>query len=125
MQFTSIVALISALAATSVQAAPTPAAAPVAVASLEERQALIAYIRFYGGNGCQEPWIEDTVFQQNDQCLNNSFAGPYNSFDIQTNAFTKTIRLYATTACGQGNYIDILPGRTGCFSGKINSYSFI
>jgi hypothetical protein len=46
MQFTSIVALVSALAATSVQAAPA------ATTALESRQALIAYIRFYGGGGC-------------------------------------------------------------------------
>ena len=87
MQFSSIVALITALAATSVQAAPAAAPAP---ASLEQRQALIAYLRFYGGTGCQEPWIEDTVFQQNDQCLPQTFSGAYNSFNVQNNAFTKT-----------------------------------
>lgn len=87
MHFTNIIALISALAATSVQAAPALAA------SLEQRQALIGYIRFYGGNGCQEPWIEDTVFQQNDQCLNQTFAGPYGSFNVQTNAWTRTSKL--------------------------------
>ena len=82
MQFTNIIGLLTVIAATSVQAAPG--------ASLEERQATIAYIRFYAGTGCQEPWLEDTVFQQGDKCLSNTYTGPYGSFFIQTNSFTRT-----------------------------------
>jgi hypothetical protein len=82
MQLTSIIALFTAIAASGVKALPS--------SSIEQRQATIAYIRFYGGNGCEEPWLEDTVFQQGDKCLSNSYAGPYGSFDIQTNSFTRT-----------------------------------
>ena len=83
MQLTSIIALLSAAAFTGVQAAPS--------SSIEERQAMIGYIRFYGGTGCQEPWVEDTVFQQGNTCSSqNVFSGAYGSFNIQTNSFTRT-----------------------------------
>jgi hypothetical protein len=94
MQFTSIIALVSALATTSVQAAPA------ATTALESRQALIAYIRFYGGGGWQEPWLEDTVFQQNDKCLSNTYAGPYGSFDVINNSFTRTSKFCWGWCCG-------------------------
>jgi|TARA_R110002003_G_scaffold388_5_gene19332 hypothetical protein len=86
MQFTSIIALMTAIAATSVQAAPST--------SVEERQALIGYIRFYAGTGCEEPWVEDTVFQQNDKCLSNTFTQPYGSFKVIDNYFTRTSKSF-------------------------------
>ncbi|KAH7067385.1 hypothetical protein BKA63DRAFT_582223 [Paraphoma chrysanthemicola] len=120
MQLTSIIAFMTAIAATSVQAAPST--------SVEERQALIGYIRFYAGSGCEEPWIEDTVFIQGDKCLSNTFTQPYGSFKVINNFYTRTIRLFANPVCngfGPGNYIDVTPGQTGCFAGKITSYSFM
>ncbi|KAF2831712.1 hypothetical protein CC86DRAFT_378500 [Ophiobolus disseminans] len=117
MQLSNIIALFAAAVATGVQAAPN--------AALTERQALISYIRFYGGGGCQEPWIEDTVLQQSDTCQPQTFTGPYGSFAVQSNSFTKTIRIYTAAACGTGNYIDIKPGQLGCFAGKITSFSFL
>jgi hypothetical protein len=41
---------------------------------------------------------------------------------------TTTVRLFVNPVCNgfaQGNYIDVAPGQTGCFAGKINSYSFL
>jgi hypothetical protein len=84
MQLTTLRTLATCLVA-SVSALPS---FPV-----EERQALIGYLRFYDGTGCQEPWLEDTVFQQGDKCLSNTYIGPYGSFDIQTNGFTRTSKL--------------------------------
>jgi hypothetical protein len=55
-------------------------------------QALIGYLRVYGGTGCQEPWSEDIVFQQGIKCMSNTYAGPYGSFNIQTNGITRTIQ---------------------------------
>ncbi|KAF2026904.1 hypothetical protein EK21DRAFT_92030 [Setomelanomma holmii] len=120
MKLTNIITLLATVAATSVRAAPS--------SSVDERQALIGYIRFYAGTGCEEPWIEDTVFQQGDKCLSNDFTGTYGSFKVIDNSFTRTIRLFANPVCngfGQGNYIDVAPGQTGCFAGKITSYSFL
>lgn len=82
MQLTKIIALLAATAATSVQAAPGT--------TLEDRQATIAYLRFYAGSGCEEPWLDDTVFQQNDKCLSNTYTLPYGSFFIRDNFFTRT-----------------------------------
>lgn len=82
MKLTNILALLTATVTTGVQAMPS--------SSLSERQALIAYIRFYAGNGCEEPWLEDTVFQQGEQCLANTYAGPYGSFNVLNNSFTRT-----------------------------------
>lgn len=90
MQFTSLITLLTAAAFTGVQALPNPALE----SSIEERQTpFIGYIRFYGGTGCQEPWVEDTVFQQNDKCLSNTFTQPYGSFNIQQNGYTRTSKL--------------------------------
>ena len=85
MQLTSIVALLTAVATMSVQAAPTT--------SLEERQATIAILRFHAGNGCEEPWLEDTVFFQSDKCASNTYTAPYGSLFFQNNYFTRTGKL--------------------------------
>jgi hypothetical protein len=82
MQLTSIVALVTAIAAVGVQALPS--------SPMEERQATIGYIRFYAGTGCEEPWLEDTVFVQGDKCLSNTYTAPYGSFNVQDNSFTRT-----------------------------------
>lgn len=82
MQLTKFIALLAATAATTVNAAPG--------APLEERQATIAYLRFYAGSGCEEPWLEDTVFQQGNKCLSNTYTAPYGSFFIRDNYFTRT-----------------------------------
>jgi hypothetical protein len=103
MQPTTLLAATIALATTSVSALPS--------SSLAERQAFIGYLRFYGGTGCQEPWLEDTVFQQGDKCLSNTYTGPYGSFNIQTNGFTRTSKL----ACGRKGYNQRKEdGRTYC-----------
>jgi hypothetical protein len=84
MQLTNLLALITALAATSVSALPNPA-------TIAERQSPgIGIIRFYAGSGCEEPWLEDTVFFQGDKCLSNSYTAPYGSFRVQSNGFTRT-----------------------------------
>jgi hypothetical protein len=68
------------------------ASASALPSSLSERRAVpfIGYIRFYGGNGCQEPFVEDTVFQQQDKCLSNEYTGPYGSFEVRDNGYTRT-----------------------------------
>jgi hypothetical protein len=84
MQLTNLLAIITALAATSVNALPNPSA-------IGERQAPgIGIIRFYAGSGCEEPWLEDTVFFQGNDCLANSYTAPYGSFRVQQNEFTRT-----------------------------------
>jgi hypothetical protein len=137
MKPTSILALLTAFVATGVQAHPNP--------SLTERQATIAIVRFYQGNGCEEPWREDTVFFQSNECAVNEYTRePYGSFNIINNSFTRTgkslgsdisghyayvvcvVRLFATEGCStEGNYIDVGPGVTGCYAGQVISYSFL
>jgi hypothetical protein len=39
-----------------------------------------------------------------------------------------TARFFVNPVCngfGPGNYIDVLPGETKCFAGKVTSYSFL
>ena len=86
MQLTNLIALVSALAATSVSARPNPS-------TVVERQAPgdgVAIIRFYAGMGCEEPWLEDTVFFQGDVCTANTYTAPYGSFRVYINDFTRT-----------------------------------
>ena len=86
MQLTNLIALVSALAATSVNARPNPS-------TIAERQLPgygVAIIRFFAGMGCEEPWLEDTVFYQGDVCLNNTYTAPYGSFKVYINTFTRT-----------------------------------
>ena len=86
MQLTNLIALVSALAATSVSARPNPS-------TVVERQAPgdgVAIIRFYAGMGCEEPWLEDNVFFQNSTCTENSYKAPYGSFRVYINDFTRT-----------------------------------
>jgi hypothetical protein len=84
MQLTNVFALIAALAATSVVALPNPS-------TIAERQVPgIGIIRFYAGSGCEEPWLEDTVFFEGDKCLANTYTAPYGSFRVYQNGFTRT-----------------------------------
>ena len=86
MQLTNLIALVSALAATNVNARPNPS-------TVVERQAPgdgVAIIRFYAGMGCEEPWLEDNVFFQNSTCTDNSYTAPYGSFRVYINDFTRT-----------------------------------
>ncbi|KAI4618637.1 hypothetical protein J4E80_005239 [Alternaria sp. BMP 0032] len=105
MQLTNLIALVSALAATTVNARPNPS-------TVVERQAPgdgVAIIRFYAGMGCEEPWLEDNVFFQNSTCTENSYKAPY-------------ARFYVNTGCGAGNFVDVQPGVEQCFSGRVESY---
>jgi hypothetical protein len=91
MQLTALLALASGLLA-SASALPS---------TLSSRQTVpfIGYIRFYGGGGCQEPWLEDTVFQQQDKCLSNEYTGPYGSFEVRTNGYTRTGKSLCFLVC--------------------------
>ncbi|KAI4654579.1 uncharacterized protein J4E79_008453 [Alternaria viburni] len=111
MQLINLIALVTALAATSVNARPNPS-------TVVERQAPgdgVAIIRFYAGMGCEEPWLEDNVFFQNSTCTENSYKAPYGSFRVYINDFTRT-------KCGGTNYVDVQPGVEQCFSGRVGSY---
>lgn len=84
MQLTNLLPLITTLAAMTVHALPKPS-------TIAERQSPgIGIIRFYAGSGCEEPWLEDTVFFQGDKCRSNEYTGPYGSFRVQQNGFTRT-----------------------------------
>ncbi|KAI4918429.1 hypothetical protein J4E90_002813 [Alternaria incomplexa] len=118
MQLINLIALVTALAATSVNARPNPS-------TVVERQAPgdgVAIIRFYAGMGCEEPWLEDNVFFQNSTCTDNSYKAPYGSFRVYINDFTRTTRFYVNTECGGTNYVDVQPGVEQCFSGRVGSY---
>jgi hypothetical protein len=70
MQLTTILATLMASAA--VTAAPSP---------LDARQSRTTYVRLYNNGGCQEPWVEDVVFNQGagTGCVNTGIAIPHQS----------------------------------------------
>lgn len=88
MQFTTTL-LTFALAVAGVSAAPNP------TAELEARQVPnLVYLRFYQGNGCQEPWVEDDVFFDDGTgtCRVEPFTGTYGSFRIVNNDATRSCK---------------------------------
>jgi hypothetical protein len=50
------------------------------------------------------------------------------SREYEEYADVMVVRLFVNPVCNgfaQGNYIDVAPGQTGCFAGRITSYSFL
>jgi len=88
MQFTTTL-LTLALAVAGVSAAPNPAA------GLETRQTPgLVIVRFYRGNGCEEPWIEDdAIFDDGSAtCRVEPFTGAHGSFRVTSNEATRTCK---------------------------------
>lgn len=92
MQFTTFITLFATLAAKSVHASP-----------LEQRRAPVGtgYIHFYADMECTEPFVKDTIFTQGDKCLSNQYTGPYGSFKVQENGFTRTGKLAYDQDCAK------------------------
>lgn len=59
---------------------------------VQERQATpTVYARFFNNGGCQEPWVEDTVFAQNtNDCISLGITTPFGSTNFTGNTLTRT-----------------------------------
>ncbi|KAF2015761.1 hypothetical protein BU24DRAFT_184893 [Aaosphaeria arxii CBS 175.79] len=121
MQFsTAIAALV--LAAVGTQAAPV----------IEERQVNTIYARYFGGGGCQGPWLEDYVFVEGDNptaCVNNNLNLQYGSIFYDPHTTVRTLRVFNSPDCqetGTGvTFYDVKPTDVGCRAGQFKSYRFL
>lgn len=81
--------LSTTLAALLAAVTMTASATPVLDARQETPR---IYARFFGGGGCQEPWLEDTVFLQTvpvGECQDVT-VGPFGSTNFAQNLLTRT-----------------------------------
>ncbi|KAF2746640.1 hypothetical protein M011DRAFT_487057 [Sporormia fimetaria CBS 119925] len=111
------------LTATTALAAPSDRA-------LAARQSRIIYARFFGPGGCEDPWVEDVVFNQANgaNCVNTGISIPHKSVNFLESSSSCVLKIYNRANCDEsGNHQLIQPGAAGlgCQAFNVQSAKFL